>query len=139
MLGVGGIRYIEANMYNLGQYQVVERPWLMFNCVLQSGIYCDDDTATATSSFTMMARMVDEMVGETRMAAICRIRWMRHRRHRPRGCRCGYSITVQGAPGTFPNMHSKANTLPCHVCKVYSRNKQAFMSQVTKPMVGRSR
>jgi hypothetical protein len=113
MLGVEGIRYIEANANILDQYQVVERPWLMFDCVLQSGIYYDDDTATATSSFTKMARIVDEMVGETRMAATCRIRWMRHRRHRPRGCRCGYSAVSQTIPG-----YSKANTLPCHMRKV---------------------
>ena len=44
-----------GNVHNLGQYQVVEQPWLIYECAPQYGTYPNVDPATASLfSFTVV-------------------------------------------------------------------------------------
>jgi hypothetical protein len=93
------------NVQNLGQHQVVERPWLTYGCVPQYGTY-----HLATFLFTAT---VDGTVWQNKDGG-------------------NLSNQMDAAPPAPPawlplwvqyhrRLHSKANTLPCHACKVYLR------------------
>jgi hypothetical protein len=43
-----------GNVHDLGQYQVVEQPWLIYEGAPQYGTYHNVDPATASFSFTMV-------------------------------------------------------------------------------------